>query len=122
MDMVFVPGGTFKMGSADPDVEAFYTYCEQVMGEGKCWFDWFADEQPYHAVTLNDFWMQRTEVTNAQYAAFLDELGNQHGNEAQWYDIDTLGAQIIEQASNRSFGDPKYAADVIGFRCVVPGS
>ena len=35
------------------------------------------------------------------------------GWETQPYDLRT---------SNRSFGDPKFAADVIGFRCVVPGS
>ena len=26
------------------------------------------------------------------------------------------------RSSNRSFGDPKFAADVIGFRCVVSGT
>jgi serine/threonine-protein kinase len=46
MEMVYVPGGTFEMGSIDGDV----------------------DEQPVHAVTLDSFWIDRTEVTNAQYA------------------------------------------------------
>jgi formylglycine-generating enzyme required for sulfatase activity len=46
MVMVYVPGGTFQMGSADED----------------------PDEQPVHSVTLNGFWIDRTEVTNAQYA------------------------------------------------------
>jgi formylglycine-generating enzyme required for sulfatase activity len=46
MEMVYVPGGTFDMGSTDGD----------------------EDEQPVHAVTLDGFWMDRTEVTNAQYA------------------------------------------------------
>jgi formylglycine-generating enzyme required for sulfatase activity len=46
MVMVYVPGGTFKMGSTE--------------GE--------ADEQPAHTVTLDGFWIDRTEVTNAQYA------------------------------------------------------
>jgi formylglycine-generating enzyme required for sulfatase activity len=46
MVMAYVPGGTFQMGSADED----------------------PDEQPVHSVTLNGFWIDRTEVTNAQYA------------------------------------------------------
>jgi formylglycine-generating enzyme required for sulfatase activity len=45
MVMVYVPGGTFQMGSMDGD----------------------SDEQPVHAVTLDAFWIDRTEVTNAQY-------------------------------------------------------
>jgi len=46
MEMVYVPGGTFQMGSSKGD----------------------DDEQPVHTVTLDSFWIDRTEVTNAQYA------------------------------------------------------
>jgi serine/threonine-protein kinase len=45
MTMVFVPSGVFEMGSK--------------IG--------LADEQPVHAVTLDSFWIDRTEVTNAMY-------------------------------------------------------
>lgn len=46
MAMVYVPGGTYAMGSeGGPE-----------------------DEQPAHDVTLDGFWIDRTEVTNAQYA------------------------------------------------------
>ena len=62
--MVAVPAGEFIMGSAD--------------GEGD------DDEHPQHTVTLDVFWIDRTEVTNAQYGqctaagacakpAFLDD-------------------------------------------------
>lgn len=44
--MLEVPGGTFVMGQDDG-------------GE--------ADERPSHAVTLKTFWLDRTEVTNANY-------------------------------------------------------
>lgn len=50
MVMVFVPGGTFMMGSdltQDADAQD--------------------DELPQHEVTLDSFWLDRTEVTNAQY-------------------------------------------------------
>ena len=49
MVMVFVPRGTFQMGTAtdDPLVQS--------------------DEIPQHAVTLSDFWIDQTEVTNAQF-------------------------------------------------------
>jgi len=46
MEMVYVSGGTFDMGSTEGN----------------------DDEQPVHAVTLDSFFMDRTEVTNSQYA------------------------------------------------------
>jgi formylglycine-generating enzyme required for sulfatase activity len=49
MVMVHVPGGTFQMGSAEGDPDA-----EEI-------------EFPQHAVTLDGFWIDQTEVTNAQY-------------------------------------------------------
>jgi formylglycine-generating enzyme required for sulfatase activity len=50
MVMVYVPGGTFMMGSDTDDNNAN------------------SDEMPQHEVTLTSFWIDKTEVTNAQYA------------------------------------------------------
>ncbi len=51
--MVWIPGGSFEMGSNDA----------------------FADERPVHEVTLRGFWMDATEVTNADFAEFVDATG-----------------------------------------------
>jgi len=51
--MVLVPGGEFVMGS-----EAFYE-----------------DEKPAHTVTVSHFFLDRHEVTNAQFAAFVKATG-----------------------------------------------
>jgi formylglycine-generating enzyme len=51
--MVWIPGGTFWMGS----------------GEGH------PDEQPPHQVTVDGFWMDRTEVSNDQYEKFVRATG-----------------------------------------------
>lgn len=48
--MVLVPGGTFSMGSDDPS---------------------FPDASPIHTVTLQPFWLDEHEVTNAAFAAFV---------------------------------------------------
>jgi formylglycine-generating enzyme required for sulfatase activity len=55
MVMVYVPKGKFIMGSPD---DASFT-----------------DEQPQHTVSLNGFWIDRTEVTNAKYALCV-QAGN----------------------------------------------
>jgi formylglycine-generating enzyme required for sulfatase activity len=51
MEMVLVPAGEFLMGN---DESAF------------------APEKPAHLVTLDDYWIDRYEVTNAQYRLCLD--------------------------------------------------
>ncbi len=49
--MVWIPGGDFLMGSEGEDARP--------------------DEGPVHRVHVKSFWMDRTEVTNDQFAAFV---------------------------------------------------
>lgn len=51
MMLVFIPAGEFKMGSSRADDPQA-----------------FDEELPQHIVYLGDFWIDKTEVTNAQYA------------------------------------------------------
>jgi formylglycine-generating enzyme required for sulfatase activity len=63
--MVWIPGGEFSMGAADPmgadgnDVGMRAT----------------ADSRPIHRVFVDGFWMDRTEVTNQQFGAFVGATG-----------------------------------------------
>jgi formylglycine-generating enzyme required for sulfatase activity len=65
MVMVYVPRDTFPMGSDDDEVDYALQVCSE--GVGDCERATFEDEQPVHTVTLDDFWIDRTEVTNAQF-------------------------------------------------------
>lgn len=53
--MVWIPGGTFTMGGQD-DLHK-------------------PDEHPVHEVALDGFYMDATEVTNAEYARFVEATG-----------------------------------------------
>ena len=53
--MVWIPGGEFSMG------------CVHELAR--------PDERPIHRVRVDGFWMDRTEVTNAQFRAFVDATG-----------------------------------------------
>jgi Tol biopolymer transport system component len=69
MTMVTVPGGTFLMGSTEAQIEIAKALCDEYPDDyGKCKQSPFDTESPQHPVTLDSFWLDRTEVTNAQYA------------------------------------------------------
>jgi formylglycine-generating enzyme required for sulfatase activity len=59
---VYVPGGTFNMGS----------------NNGK------ENEKPVHQVTLGGYWIMRTEVTNALYSACVQAGGCTAPNDSRW--------------------------------------
>jgi len=63
-EMVLIPAGEFLMGSPE--------------GEGE------VDEHPQHNVFLDTFYMDKYEVTNAQYKQFMDATG--HRAPAYWND------------------------------------
>jgi formylglycine-generating enzyme len=52
-DMVWIPGGTFRMGSDDH----------------------YPEEAPVHRVTVDGFWMDRVPVTNRQFKEFVRATG-----------------------------------------------
>jgi formylglycine-generating enzyme len=52
-DMVWVPGGTFRMGSED----------------------FYPEERPVHEVSVDGFWMDCCEVTCEGFARFVEETG-----------------------------------------------
>jgi formylglycine-generating enzyme required for sulfatase activity len=66
MVMVYVPEGEFLMGSTDAQVEEAVQMCKG------CPQEYFEAEMPRHTVALDAFWIDQTEVTNAQYRKCLD--------------------------------------------------
>ena len=75
MEMVYVPGGEFQMGSTAEEVEQAFQICKKY--EPDCKREGFEREKPLHSVTVSDFWLDRTEVTNAQFARFVEDTGHQ---------------------------------------------
>ncbi len=83
-EMVFVPVGSFKMGSAYDDKEAYQS------------------EMPVHDVILDAFWIDRTEVTTGMYTKCVD---------AGACEVPNIAGQPIVTSRTRSeyYGNPEYA-------------
>ena len=60
-EMMLIPGGTFEMGDHHDNMMSAL---------------------PIHTVTLDDFYMDSTEVTNAQYRVFIEQTG--HRKPSYW--------------------------------------
>ncbi len=65
MRLAYIPAGTFEMGSNSGN----------------------PDEAPIHTVSLDAYWMDSTEVTNAMFANFLNATGNQTEGGVPWLDL-----------------------------------
>lgn len=66
MTMVCVPAGEFLMGSTEEEVEAAIAGCEHWDCE------YYTCELPQHTVYIDAFWIDQTEVTNAQYRSCVE--------------------------------------------------
>src|SRR5436309_735471 len=79
--LIEIPGGTFQMGRNDGPIT----------------------EKPAHAVPVADFAMDRTEVTNAEYAQFVRDTD--HAPPEQWGSIKPPVGQELLPVSNVSYDD-----------------
>lgn len=78
--LLSVSGGSFTMGTTFEEINAAVNECVNRDG-GNCLPAYGEDSFPPHTVTVDDFWIEETEVTNEQFVAFLDYLGpNSHRN------------------------------------------
>lgn len=71
-DMVRVAGGAFLMGSKDGA----------------------EDERPQHSVDVAAFFIDRTKVTNSQFAEFLNDIGPKGAKGENYFDVEDNDARV----------------------------
>ncbi len=77
-EMIRIPAGTFVMGSSDgPD-----------------------DERPQHRVEVAEYFIDRTKVTNAQFALFLNAIGPEGPKGERYFDSDDSDARVHRRNGN----------------------
>ena len=99
IEQVWVPAGSFKMGSGAAAIQALKAQQPPapgfVLGE-------FPSEQPQHEVRLtNGYWIDKYEVSNRAFQAFVDAGG--YTAQSNWSDA---GWAWLEQQSTSSL--PKF--------------
>lgn len=78
---VFVPAGSFLMGSTEQQVNAAFAEAQLYYPDAQ--LIWFSRELPKHEVRITrGFWLDQFHVTNAYYQAFIDDGGYR---DDQWW-------------------------------------
>lgn len=91
LELVEVPAGPFLMGSGDSDTQAF------------------RDEKPQHTVTLETYWIGKTEVTNAQFRPFVE--GDGYTNRAYWTEAGWQWREANTIDKPAFWNDPRWNGD-----------
>ena len=85
--MVYVPAGQFEMGIKKKNITYLLNLCQEYnqdcMYENVSWLS-----RPAHTVNLSRYWIDQFEITNAQFASFLNAQGNQVEYGASWLSLD----------------------------------
>ncbi len=105
-DMVLIPAGEFIMGSSDEETEKVY---KEYGHRGDFVGYDFKKERPRRNIYVKAFYMDKYEVTNAQYQKFIDATGEPPPR--HWTDGTYLPEKANFPVINVSWSDAKaYAA------------
>lgn len=92
MTLVYIPPGWFEMGSSSGN----------------------PDEAPVHAVSLDGYWIDRTEVTNIMFANFLNQAGNQMEGGIAWLDISEPSVWLSDRGGTWQALSGKDSHPIVG--------
>ncbi len=93
-DMIWIPGGTFRMGSDKH----------------------YPEEKPVHRVSVDGFWIDRYPVTNERFARFVEKTGHRTNAEIPPNPADYPGAKPhMLYAGSLVFQQPSGPVDLKNF-------
>ncbi|MCH8293586.1 VCBS repeat-containing protein [Candidatus Poribacteria bacterium] len=83
-EMVLIPTTEFLMGTRVSDLDKIVAELRRYSLERAIQRNWFEDETPQHRVFIDAYYMDKYEVTNAQYQKFMEARG--YPKPAYWHD------------------------------------
>lgn len=101
MEMVYVPSGRFTSGISQEDIDWLLaqSWCDDCVIEERLQ----AEEMPQQSIQLDAFWIDKYEVTNAQFAQFIDETDYFPTSEEENQIFSTDDFEFKEGVTWRSF-------------------
>ncbi|MDA1330089.1 MAG: hypothetical protein DWG76_07830 [Chloroflexi bacterium] len=67
--MMLVPAGCFEMGTSEAQLQVAEASCKAYFGNSECRQDFSIEQPSFTACLAEPYWIDRTEVTNAQYGS-----------------------------------------------------
>jgi formylglycine-generating enzyme required for sulfatase activity len=113
-EAVPVAGGTFEMGTTAAEVSAAVQECLAGYGgdPGNCNVSFGEDSYPQHSVTVSAFNMEVTEVSYAQFLAFMNALGpGSHRNGCGGFAC--MQTRNESETSNIQFDSANYSVPLV---------
>ncbi len=101
--MAKIAGGQFEMGSASIEIKSAFVWCQREAGKD-CPLTAYEREQPVHSVQVSPFEIDRTEVTNGEFARWLNSLSNLIVSEEQTVHQDGVLLANLYPTYQPSFG------------------
>lgn len=108
-NMVLVAQGSFLRGSTEEQLNVVGGYCAsvEILRKLGCTRDDFLDEYPQSLVTLDEFWIDRDEVTNEQFERFVAATryvttAEQTGSSSVW----NPGAAQLDRVQGANWRSP----------------
>lgn len=109
--MALIPGGTFEMGISEKDIEELAMMGRDVPHMNNALAErWFSDEMPRHTVQIDPFYLDKYEVSNAQFSKFIEEAAyDAEGNWQKYFDQDRLDHPVVNVTWNDAQAYAKWA-------------
>lgn len=104
-DMVYIPGGHVDIGAPAP-------HLDEIASQQHYDRAWFEDEAPQHVRAVNAYYIDRTPVTNNQYAAFVDATGYITGAERRGFGL-VYGPKFWLAETDASWRHPGPGVDAV---------
>jgi formylglycine-generating enzyme required for sulfatase activity len=111
--MVLIPAGEFLMGTDPLEIPELVKLAKQYSPDAEA--NWFEKETPRHTVSVDAFYMDAYEVTNAQYKKFVLATGHK---EPGGFGIDRVGNTTYLKFGFKPWDDKNYNGDNQPVVCV----
>lgn len=99
-DMILLYGRRFAMGSTQEDIAGLIADCKHY--SANCDLTHFQSEGPQRSVFVNSFYLDRTEITNKQYADWLNSRMNSLVIEHDGKILNNQHRMLVDTSNNQS--------------------